>query len=74
MISMGNRYQTGNYHITIFDKYGTPQEKIKEGITSYTAGLEIGRNALAKNENYGSFTVLRVVHNSLDSTTFLFKD
>ena len=65
---MGNRYKTGDYHIILFDIYGTPQLKIKEDITSYTMGLERAHEELNLHDDLKSYVILRVIKNNLDNS------
>lgn len=60
---MSNKYSTGRYIIDVYDKYGTKQNT--ELADSLFKARTVGET-LIKEPPYASFTVMRVVLNSLD--------
>lgn len=61
---MKNKYRTGTYHIALYDKHGTKQKTIYS--QSYTQAVDKGNKKCSK-PPYASFTVVRVLYNSLDN-------
>jgi hypothetical protein len=60
------KYNTGQYIIKMYDKYGTPIKQKEEVTETYTQSLAIGRQVVAKDPDVTSFTVDRRLFNSLD--------
>ena len=58
---MNHKYETGQYIVRIFDKYGTAQQDLKA--PNYIGAVQLG---VGETAGGGSFVVLRVLHNSLD--------
>jgi len=58
-----NKYSSGSYLVKLFDKFGTCREVLK-GICCCEQATKMGKAEIAKNSNYESFVVLRVIHNS----------
>lgn len=63
---MSNKYETGIYIITIFDKYGTKINSIFQSEGGLIRAQIEGEQLIKEMDGCHSFVITRVLHNSLD--------
>lgn len=60
------RVITNNYKMSFFDRYGGLLRKYTLHTSSYSSSLAIGELLVAELEEVHSFTIYRLLYNSLD--------
>lgn len=59
-----SKYETGSYHVLLFDRYGSKQHT-QRGFTGLLVADAYGQSRIQE-EDMASYVVIRVLRNSLD--------
>lgn len=60
-----SKYDTGSYHVVLFDRYGSKLDTLT-GFSSLTVAESIGQMAVDEQHDVVSYVVTRILKNSLD--------